>query len=50
MNDFYDEPELTEEEWTELRRKKKIVKDWKDAAKALRKAANKENVKINYVN
>ena len=46
MNDFYLEPELTEEEWTELRRKKKIVKDWKDAAKALRKAANKENVKM----
>ena len=46
MNDFYDEPELTEEEWKEQQYNKKVVRDWKAAANALRMSANKDNVKM----
>ena len=46
MYDFYVEPELTEEQWARRQRKKKLIKDWKDAANALRESANKDNVKM----
>jgi len=46
MNDFYLEPELTEEELKEQRRVKKIVKGWKAAASVLYAKILESNQKI----